>query len=63
MSWLKLGGFSLHFLHRIEGEKPSPTPYLYGSRGPKEADELLADNNFVYTGRYKWKKDDQNSQL
>ena len=28
----------------------------YLPRGPKEADELLAKNNFVYTGRYKWKK-------
>ena len=44
-------------LHHIESERPSPTPYVYGSRGPKEADELLAKNNFVYTGRYKWKKD------
>ena len=49
-------------LHRIEGEKPKPIEYLYGGRGPKEADELLADNNFVYTGRYKWKKEDK-SQL
>lgn len=43
-------------LHQIESERPTPTPYVYGSRGPKEADELLANNNFVYTGRYKWKK-------
>jgi len=42
-------------LHRIEAEKPTPTKYVYGSRGPSEADELLAKNNFVYTGRYKWK--------
>ena len=43
-------------LHQIESEKP--IPYKYGSRGPKEADDLLANNNFVYTGRYKWKKDE-----
>ena len=43
-------------LHQVEAEKPAPTPYTYGSRGPKEADELLAKNNFVYTGRYQWKK-------
>lgn len=43
-------------LHQIEQEKPAPIPYRYGSRGPKEADDLLAKNNFVYTGRYKWKK-------
>lgn len=41
-------------LHAIETEKPTPIPYAYGSRGPKEGDELLAQNNFVYTGRYKW---------
>jgi len=46
-------------LHQIESERPAPIPYIYGSRGPKEADELLAKNNFVYTGRYKWKKDGQ----
>lgn len=27
----------------------------YGSRGPKEADEMLIKNNFTYTGSYKWK--------
>jgi len=43
-------------LHHIEQERPKPIPYVYGSRGPKEADELLAKNNFVYTGRYNWKK-------
>lgn len=43
-------------LHQIEQDKPAPIPYTYGSRGPKEADDLLAKNNFVYTGRYKWKK-------
>ncbi len=43
-------------LHQIEAEKPAPISYAYGSRGPVEADELLAKNNFVYTGRYKWKK-------
>lgn len=46
-------------LHQIEREKPKPTPYLYGSRGPKEADELLEKNNFIYTGKYKWKKGEQ----
>ena len=44
-------------LHAIEGgERLTPIPYTYGGRGPKEADELLASNNFVYTGRYKWSK-------
>jgi glucose-6-phosphate 1-dehydrogenase len=45
-------------LHAIEGERPTPIPYVYGSRGPKEADELLASNDFVYTGRYRWKNQD-----
>ena len=44
-------------LHAIEGgERQTPIPYTYGGRGPKEADELLSSNNFVYTGRYKWKQ-------
>ncbi|KAL4227115.1 glucose-6-phosphate 1-dehydrogenase [Mactra antiquata] len=41
-------------LHQIEEEKPKPIPYVYGSRGPKESDELCATNNFIYTGTYKW---------
>ena len=28
----------------------------YGSRGPREADDLLAKNNFKYSGSYKWVK-------
>jgi len=41
-------------LHTIEREKPEPIKYLYGSRGPAEADKLAMENNFVYTGRYSW---------
>lgn len=41
-------------LHQIQNEKPVPLKYKYGSRGPPEADELLANNNFKFTGRYKW---------
>jgi len=41
-------------LHQIEREKPQPIKYKYGSRGPGEADKLAQQNNFVYTGRYKW---------
>lgn len=44
-------------LHKIEGEKIQPIPYKYGTRGPKEADELAAKNNFVYTGTYSWNSD------
>ncbi|KAK3102256.1 hypothetical protein FSP39_009955 [Pinctada imbricata] len=43
-------------LHQIEREKPKPIPYVYGSRGPKESDNLCAKHNFVYTGTYKWVK-------
>ena len=49
-------------LHRIETEKVPPTPYKYGGRGPQEADDLLKANNFVYTGRYRWKKE-ENAKL
>jgi len=42
-------------LHTIESAKPKPIPYAYGSRGPAEADQMALKNNFVYTGRYKWK--------
>ena len=57
-------------LHTIEKDKPQPIKvtgialiphslipilqYKYGSRGPPEADALAKDNNFNYTGRYKW---------
>lgn len=41
-------------LHRIENEKIKPVPYSYGSRGPKEADEMAKTNNFNYYGSYKW---------
>ncbi|KAJ8953273.1 hypothetical protein NQ318_015855 [Aromia moschata] len=42
-------------LHKIENERIKPIPYKHGSRGPKEADELLFKNNFAYTGSYRWK--------
>ena len=41
-------------LHQIEREKIKPINYVFGSRGPEEADKLAADNNFVYTGTYEW---------
>ncbi|XP_011634893.1 glucose-6-phosphate 1-dehydrogenase isoform X1 [Pogonomyrmex barbatus] len=43
-------------LHQIEKEKIPPIPYKYGSRGPKEADEMAKKNNFAYYGSYKWVK-------
>lgn len=30
--------------------------FRYGSRGPKEADDMAKKNNFVYYGSYKWVK-------
>nr|CAD7405388.1 unnamed protein product [Timema poppensis] len=41
-------------LHQIEADKVKPIPYVYGSRGPKEADELCSKNDFKYYGSYKW---------
>ncbi|XP_029464344.1 glucose-6-phosphate 1-dehydrogenase [Rhinatrema bivittatum] len=41
-------------LHRIESEKIKPIPYIYGSRGPAEADELMKRVGFRYEGTYKW---------
>jgi glucose-6-phosphate 1-dehydrogenase len=48
-------------LNEIEsgGENVKLIPYKYGSRGPKEADNLLSDNNFKYTGRYKWQGENE----
>jgi len=43
-------------LHQIEKEKVKPIPYKYGTRGPKEANELSAKNNFKFYGSYKWAK-------
>ena len=47
-------------LHRIESDRIRPISYEYGSRGPKAGDQLLARNNFVYTGRFRWHKQHQN---
>ncbi|XP_058806018.1 glucose-6-phosphate 1-dehydrogenase isoform X2 [Phymastichus coffea] len=41
-------------LHQIEKQKIHPISYKYGSRGPKEADEMSKQNNFAYYGSYKW---------
>nr|XP_004558775.2 glucose-6-phosphate 1-dehydrogenase isoform X1 [Maylandia zebra] len=41
-------------LHQVEKEKPRPIPYTYGSRGPREADDLLKSVGFRYEGTYKW---------
>ncbi|XP_030589365.1 glucose-6-phosphate 1-dehydrogenase-like [Archocentrus centrarchus] len=41
-------------LHQIEREKTCPIPYSYGSRGPREADDLMKRVGFRYEGTYKW---------
>jgi len=43
-------------LHFIEGNKVAPLKYAYGSRGPKEADELMGKYGFELTKDYRWKK-------
>lgn len=42
-------------LHEIEDKKVPPLPYTYGSRGPKESNDKISQNNFKYSGSYKWK--------
>ncbi len=42
-------------LHQMERERVKPLPYKYGTRGPTEADQLVAKNKFKYTGRYAWR--------
>lgn len=43
-------------LKELEQKQIMPLPYVYGSRGPPEADSMLAEYNFKYSGSYKWKK-------
>jgi hypothetical protein len=33
----------------------SPIPYVYGSRGPPEADEFARSQGFEYNQRYTWR--------
>lgn len=42
-------------LHRIDDGDISPLPYKYGSRGPKQADDMMALHGFKFYGTYKWK--------
>ncbi|KAG8199155.1 hypothetical protein JTE90_015986 [Oedothorax gibbosus] len=43
-------------LHQIENDKVKPVTYIYGSRGPKEADDLCQGYGFKFYGTYKWTK-------
>eukprot|EP00917_Polyrhabdina_sp_WS-2016_P025960 GHVP01055830.1.p1 GENE.GHVP01055830.1~~GHVP01055830.1.p1 ORF type:complete len:811 (+),score=155.86 GHVP01055830.1:1042-3474(+) len=41
-------------LDELEKSKIIPVPYKFGSRGPPEADELIANCGFKYTSGYNW---------
>lgn len=47
-------------LHSIDSGTIDPLPYAYGSRGPKQADDLMAMNGFKFYGTYKWSKPGKN---
>ncbi|KAL3314858.1 glucose-6-phosphate 1-dehydrogenase [Cichlidogyrus casuarinus] len=43
-------------LDKMKKKQIAPLPYMYGSRnGPEEADKLMYNSGFKYTGTYKWK--------
>jgi glucose-6-phosphate 1-dehydrogenase len=42
-------------LHAVDAGSARPVPYAYGSRGPPEADELLARAGYVRTRGYVWR--------
>jgi glucose-6-phosphate 1-dehydrogenase len=41
-------------LHQIEREKIKPIIYPFGSRGPKESDELISRYGFIRSETYQW---------
>lgn len=41
-------------LQVIEEKNIKPIPYIFGGRGPKEADDLMIASNFKFYGTYKW---------
>ena len=41
-------------LHQINRKNPQPIPYIRGSPGPTEADELMKRTGFQYKGTNKW---------
>lgn len=43
-------------LKELEEQHIKPLSYVYGSRGPPEADAKLAECDFKYSGSYKWQK-------
>ncbi|KAJ8922174.1 hypothetical protein NQ315_004109 [Exocentrus adspersus] len=49
-------------LKQIEAHNVKPIPYKFGSRGPKEADQLLTKHDFVYSDTYQWPGDTSNQR-
>lgn len=43
-------------LHMIERKRIIPLPYFYGSRGPRQADDLCIANGLKFYGTYRWMK-------
>lgn len=42
-------------LHRIDADKPQPIKYTYGTRGPKEGDDLAAKLGYIRSTTYQWR--------
>lgn len=49
-------------LHEIEQKKVIPSPYLYGSRGTKQADDFCIANGFKFYGTYRWPMPNENDK-
>lgn len=41
-------------VHKLDAGEKAPVEYMYGSRGPKEADEFIKKHGFAYSSTYKW---------
>lgn len=41
-------------LDRIDAGELPPIPYAFGTRGPKESDELIANMGYAYNSDYDW---------
>ena len=46
----------LHYIEDPKMKDTTPILYEYGSRGPKEADELIAKYGYIRTEKYKYQK-------
>lgn len=43
-------------LKQIEAGELQPLPYTFGTRGPKESDELVAKMGYKYNKEYDWEE-------